>query len=90
MAQQPICIITSTGMKCLSSPVKEHHPGDEECVYPVANEARDRKVAKLRTKLAAKGLKLPASKQALIADIAALILAADVREGAPFTIVRAG
>lgn len=85
-----ICIITSNGMKCLSSPIKDHHPGDEDCTLARANEARDRKVAKIRTKLAAKGLKLAASKQDVIASVAELMLAANVGPNTPFTIVRAG
>ncbi len=31
MAEKPICIITAEGMKCISSPLAQHYPGERAC-----------------------------------------------------------
>jgi hypothetical protein len=89
-ADSPICIITSTGLKCLASPLKEHHAGDQACVLARPNPARAAKMTKVRSSLANKGLGLPAAKQEVIARVIELLLAANVGGHTPFTIVSAG
>ncbi len=85
-----ICIITSSGMKCISSPLKEHHPGDRECHEAPANAARDAQLKEIRALLRLKRLGLSKGKQDLIAKVVTLMLAAHVGEETPFTIVRVG
>jgi hypothetical protein len=90
VAQKPICIITPTGMKCISSPIKDHHPGDEPCRPARPNADRDAKVAELRRFLKLKRLDLPRGRQDVIAKVAELLLAANVGGETPFAIIRAG
>ncbi len=85
-----ICIITSAGMKCISSPLKEHHPGDRECHEAPANAARDGQLKEIRALLRLKRLGLSKGKQEVVAQVVELLLAAHVGADTPFTIVRAG
>ncbi len=85
-----ICIITSSGMKCISSPIKEHHPGDRPCRLAPASPARDAQLKEIRRCLKPKRLGLSRGRQDVIAKVVELLLAANVGERTPFTIVRAG
>ena len=85
-----ICIITSTGMKCLSSPIKQHRPSGHTCQDLPANSGRDAKVRRVSRCLEGKSLGLSAGRQKAIAQVVELMLAANVGARTPFTIVRAG
>ena len=85
-----ICIITSTGMKCLSSPMKQHRPSGHACEDLPDNRARDAKVRRVKKCLQGKSLDLSEGKQKAIAQVVELMLAANVGADTPFTIVRAG
>lgn len=85
-----ICIITSTGMKCISSRIKEHRPGAAACGPARPNADRDAKVAEIRRVLRLRRLDLSHGSQETIARVVELLLAARVGEATPFTIVRAG
>jgi len=83
-----ICIITSSGMKCLSSPVKEHHPGDVPCRIAPRNASRDAQVAEIRRRLRPKRLGLSKPKQDVIVKVVELLLAANVGADTPFAIIK--
>ena len=85
-----ICIITSTGMKCISSPIKDHRPGAAVCGPARPNPDREAKVAEIRRFLRLRRLDLSHGSQETIARVVELLLAARVGEATPFTIVRAG
>lgn len=84
-----ICIITSTGMKCLSSPLKDHHPAPHTCRAAPPDRARTAKVALIREHLRDPDLALPRARRDVIARVVELMLAAGVDEGSRFTIVKA-
>ncbi len=84
-----ICIITSTGMKCLSSPLKEHHPAPHPCKAAPPDPARTAKVALIRKHLKDPDLALSRARRDVIARVVELMLAAGVDDGSRFTIVKA-
>jgi hypothetical protein len=85
-----ICIITSTGLKCLSSPVKEHRPGAHACRLAPADPARTAKIALLRRALRDEAMGLSRTQENVIAKVVELLLAARVDGDSRFTIVKAG
>jgi hypothetical protein len=88
LAQKPICIITSTGMVCLSSPLKRHHPGDRECVVAEPKGREAARIGRIHDALKAKRLGLSHSKRDVIEKVVELLLAANVGQKTPFVIVR--
>lgn len=84
-----ICIITSTGMKCLSSPLKEHRPAPHACKIAPPDPERAAKVAVIRKHLKDPKLALPRARRKVLLRVVELMLAAGVDEGSRFTIVKA-
>lgn len=84
-----ICIITSTGMKCLSSPIKEHRPAPHACKTAPHDPVRAAKVALIRKHLRDPELALARGRQDVIARVVELMLAAGVDDASRFTIVKA-
>ena len=92
MAESPICIITSTGMKCSASAVKVHRPAGKACVTLRVPKSVPLADAKLKVRDAAVEV-LGHGKKArrmahLIARVAELIIAAGVDGSQHFTIVK--
>jgi hypothetical protein len=98
MASKPICIITPEGMKCLSSPIAQHFPGDEPCVLlelqPEIQDAADGVCGAVSDAIKAKKTKdgkrvLSEGKEAEIARIVRLLIESEFDLTKPFTIVKA-
>ncbi len=83
MAQ--ICIITPTGMKCDSSPIKEHFPGSQACRQVSAKAAQ--KIGVITVTVDATRRK--ANRLSVVERVVRLMLAANVQEDSVFTIVKA-
>ena len=85
---QPICIITPGGMKCLSSPIKQHFPGARACKLLEPISAVEGAALKaIRRNLAQVGVKPGAQK--VIARVVELMVSAGVDGRTPFTVVKA-
>jgi hypothetical protein len=85
---QPICIITPSGMKCLSSPIKQHFPGSKRCriVEPIS-AGKSAALEAVKHDLGKAGVKPGA--QEVIARVVELMMAYGVDGRTPFTIVKA-
>ena len=88
MAQQPICIWTTSGWKCVSSPLKVHYPGKKACrVLPAGRglpAAITGPVEKLLRQLGLRG-----ADPEVVAKVVGLMVVARVGRNTPFTIIRA-
>ncbi len=87
---QAICIVTSTGLKCIASPLKHHRPGAKACGRDRDYAKWDRKAAAVAAALEGSSLRLGAKRCETLGKIAVLLQAAEVGPDTPFTIVRAG
>lgn len=89
MAAQPICIITPTGLKCLSSPIKQHLPTGGECTDMRADPNREGLVKAIGVALSkSKTPTISSPKREVILRVVELMLAANVCGDTPFTIVK--
>jgi hypothetical protein len=100
MAKGPICIITSGGMVCMSSPLKTHKPYGRTCKEEPRSATRDRarqqELAALRTTILSnmppvRGQSTAARKAeaTVIARVACLMRWSHaVRAGEGFTIIK--
>ena len=86
----PICIITPSGMKCLSSPLKNHFPGRKRCVIAKKHPELDTTMDRMAELLMHRDLGLSKGEQTIIAKVSELLLAAKVGDHTAFTIVSAG
>ena len=86
MAQQPICIVTSSGMICSSSPLKrfDAKSGTVDLNHPHPQPA---KAKVLKDKMAESGSGFSADEQNLLGRVIDLMLAAGVTSDNHFTIV---
>jgi hypothetical protein len=89
MARQPICIWTTSGWKCVSSPLKEHYPGRKECKVVPAEQGLPTEVTRPVEKLL-RDADLPRGVDpAVIAKVVGLMVVARVGKNTPFTIIKA-
>lgn len=97
MAEKPICIITPEGMKCLSSPLAEHYPGDKPCVLrvplPDVGDAADAACIAVRDAVKAKktetgGRVVSAGKEEEIVRVVRLLIESEFDLTKHFTIVK--
>ena len=88
MARPPICIMTPGGMKCLSSPIKQHFPGRKQCrIAPSISAAKTAALRAVKRDLAA--ARLEDGAVSVIARVVELMMAYGVTGRTPFTIVKA-
>ena len=86
----PICIITSSGMKCLASPLKNHFPGRKQCVVAKKDLRLEAKLGRMAELLRHRELRLSKGEQTIIARVSELLPTAKVGDHTAFTIVSAG
>ncbi len=86
MAYSPICIITSTGMVCASSPLKAHYPLGKACRRAHLSKAQKHKVDVINAAVAKTGAVKGGSAE-VIAKVVELLIAMNVDKQTPFTIV---
>lgn len=90
----PICIITPTGLRCMSSPIKLHRPSGKECTdLPDSGASAKRKERIQEVSRALSNRMRPTlskQKREVILTVVELMLAANVGGSTPFTIVKAG
>lgn len=89
----PICIITPTGLRCMSSPIKQHRPSGKECTDlpdSKASAKREERVKEVRKALSKRmAPTISKQKREVILMVVELMLAANVGGNTPFTIVKA-
>lgn len=89
MARQPICIWTTSGWKCVSSPLKEHYPGRKACRVLPPEHGLPTEVTKPVAKLL-RAAHLPKGVDPeVIANVVGLMVVARVGKNTPFTIIKA-
>jgi len=85
---QAICIWTSSGWKCVSSPLKVHYPGRKACkVLPPERGLPTeitKPVAKLLREAGLRGV-----DPEVVAKVVGLMVLARVGKNTPFTIIKA-
>ncbi len=94
MPADPICIMTATGMQCMSSPLKSHSCGADPCAETKVLGAQDNDIDAIRTFFASypfeRGLLSVSPQRAeIIARVAYLMAVSDVLDDKlPFVICR--
>ena len=90
----PICIMTTGGMQCMSSPLKTHYPGDKPCVETKPLLTQDQDIAAIANFLGSRQFarslgKVTRERANLIARVTYLMLVSDVLQPRmPFVISR--
>ena len=88
MATQPICIWTTSGWKCVSSPLKVHFPGKKACKILSPEHGLPTAVTKPVAALLRKA-DLPGVDAEVIGKVVGLMVVARVGKKTPFTIIKA-
>jgi hypothetical protein len=91
-ARQPICIWTTSGWKCISSPLKVHYPGSKACKVLPPERGVPTAITKPVEKLVRgllRGAGLHGADPEVIAKVVGLMVVAQVGKNTPFTIIRA-
>ncbi len=88
MAYSPICIITATGMVCASSPLKAHYPIGKACRRAHLTRAQKHKVDAIKGAVAMSGA-VRGGAADVIGKVVELLIAMNVGNRTPFTIVKA-
>ena len=88
MARQPICIWTSSGWKCVSSPLKVHYPGKRPCRVLPPERGLPTAVTRPVEKLLREA-DLPGVDPEVVAKVVGLMIVAKVGKKTPFTIIKA-
>jgi hypothetical protein len=85
--QQPICIWTPSGLKCVSSPMKVHYPGKKACrVLPTDHELHEsvtKPVTAMLREILPKG-----ADPVVVGKAVGLMVSARVGRNTPFTIIK--
>jgi len=87
-ARQPICIWTTSGWKCVSSPLKVHYPGKKACKVLPPERGLPTAITRDVERLLRES-ELHGADPEVIAKVVGLMVVARVRRNDPFTIIKA-
>jgi hypothetical protein len=85
---QAICIWTSSGWRCVSSPVKVHYAGKKACKVLPAAQGLPTEITRPVAALLRKN-KLAGVDPNVVAKVVGLMVTARVGRNTPFTIIKA-